>query len=387
MSADRDFAARVIREYDAQGSHRTGTEVDAACAEWLAALVREIGFVPELEAFSLERVVPGPAFVRVGGRKIDGLPLFDAAFTSERSVEGVLGEAGSDAPIGLVEVRPGGEAPDLELARRGYQHQLIIAVTKGNRPGLAPRNAWHFREPYGPPVLQVSSEQGEFLRKHLGEEVQAVATATRESTTALNVITVVPGRDESAEPVVVMTPRSGWWRCASERGGGIVCWLEALRALADANPVRDVVFLASSGHELGHLGLDDFLAEYADIADNAAAWVHFGASIGAAGGQLHLFTSNDRLEHLTVEAIGDCSCPLPRLVDHGTMPPGESRNIHERGQDYVSLIGGSDFFHLPDDRWPDAVDIDAVVCYAEALSKVVLALAEAGHPGAGTEDD
>lgn len=377
MTPDRDFAARIIREFDAQGSHRTGTEVDAASAEWLAALVRDIGFVPELEAFSLDRVVPGPAFVRVGGKKIDGLPLFDASFTPERGIEGIIGEVGSDSPIGLVEVRPGGEAPELELARRGYQHQLIIAATRANRPGLAPRNAWHFREPYGPPVLQVSSEHADLLRKHLGEEVHAVAAATRESTTALNVITVVPGRDESAEPIVVMTPRSGWWRCAGERGGGIVCWLESLRALAEATPQRDVVFLASSGHELGHLGLEDFLAEHADIADRAAAWVHFGASIGAARGQLHLFTSNDRLEHLAIEAIGAASCALPRLVEHGTLPPGESRNIHERGQDYISLIGGSDFFHLPDDRWPDAVDLGAVACYADAFASVVLNLAGA----------
>lgn len=384
MPPDRDFAARVIREYDAQGAHRTGTEVDAVSAEWLAGLVRSIGFVPELEAFSLDRVNPGPSFIRIGGRKIDGLPLFDAGFTTEQGVRGTLGELGSDAPIGFVEVRPGGEAPDLELARRAYQHQLIVAVTKGSRPGLAPRNAWHFREPYGPPVLQVSSEHGDFLRRHLGEEALAVAAATREATTALNVIAVVPGREETSEPVVVMTPRSGWWRCASERGGGLVCWLTAMKALAEASPARDVVFLASSGHELGHLGLEDFLTEHAEIADRAVAWVHFGASIGAARGQLHLFTSDDRLEGLTIEAIGASSCTLPRLVDRGTTPPGESRNIHERGQAYISLIGGSDFFHLPDDRWPDAVDVGAVACYAEALARVVLALAEAESPA---EDD
>ena len=53
--------------------------------------------------------------------------------------------------------------------------------------------------------------------------------------------------------------RSGWWGCASERGGGLACWLEIMRAMCAARPVRDTLFLASSGHELGHLGLDAFI--------------------------------------------------------------------------------------------------------------------------------
>jgi hypothetical protein len=35
--------AAVIHAYDAQGNHRTGTEVDNASAEWLAEQVRQLG--------------------------------------------------------------------------------------------------------------------------------------------------------------------------------------------------------------------------------------------------------------------------------------------------------------------------------------------------------
>ena len=56
-----------------------------------------------------------------------------------------------------------------------------------------------------------------------------------------------------------MTPRSSWWQSTAERGGGLVCWLESLRALVASSPVCDVIFTANSGHELGHLGLDDFM--------------------------------------------------------------------------------------------------------------------------------
>src|SRR5215469_5775013 len=43
---------------------------------------------------------------------------------------------------------------------------------------------------------------------------------------------------------------------------------------------------ANSGHELGHLGLDDFMARRPGwerpISKGGAPWIHFGANIGAA---------------------------------------------------------------------------------------------------------
>ena len=68
-----------------------------------------------------------------------------------------------------------------------------------------------------------------------------------------------------------MTPRSSWWQSTAERGGGLVAWLETLRALLAAPPARPVIFTANSGHELGHLGLDDFVAQ-------PVACMHVGGS-------------------------------------------------------------------------------------------------------------
>jgi hypothetical protein len=42
--------AAVIQDYDAQGNHRTGTEVDRASAEWLANRLRHLGAEPSLVA-------------------------------------------------------------------------------------------------------------------------------------------------------------------------------------------------------------------------------------------------------------------------------------------------------------------------------------------------
>ena len=98
--------AAVIRAYDAQGNHRTGTEVDRASAEWLANNVRKLGVEPSLEAFTLSRVDPQSCYLRIGDRRIDGVPLFDAGFTAMEGVRGRLGSLGSDAEIGLAETTP-----------------------------------------------------------------------------------------------------------------------------------------------------------------------------------------------------------------------------------------------------------------------------------------
>ena len=170
-------------------------------------------------------------------------------------------------------------------------------------------NAGSFTAPFGVPVLQVGSEHGEWLDAvvRAGTPLQLVAQATRTRVEAQNVVVSVKARPAAGtpelSPIVVMTPRSGWWHCASERGGGLACWLEALRALASAGVPRSATFVASSGHELGHLGLESFIDRRFDLVKGAAAWVHLGANIGAANGRARLQSSDDRIEQLAVAAM------------------------------------------------------------------------------------
>jgi hypothetical protein len=172
-----------------------------------------------------------------------------------------------------------------------------------------------------------------------------------------------------------MTPRSGWWSCAAERGGGLVCWLESMRTVAAAGPDRDVIFAATSGHELNHFGLESFMERRPAIALKAFAWVHFGASIGAAlEPRIAFYASDDRLERLAAGEMLTAGAPRPQFARRRQRPGGESRNIHVAGGSYVSLLGGNALFHLEADRYPAAVDLDAVVAYATAFSSVVLKL-------------
>lgn len=371
--------SRTIQAYDAQGVHRTATDVDDSSAAWLADEARSAGADAVLEEFDLGRIDVRAAFLQAGDRTIDGLPLFDGGFTDERGVSGRLGTPETDTEIALVELDSAGissEGRSIAELRRSTRHRALVAVTGGAIAGLSPTNAAAFAHPFGVPVLLVSSEARDLLRDHARRrtEVRLVAHAVPVADRASNLVAAVRGRRRDLAPVVVMTPRSGWWHCAAERGGGIACWLEACRAAAGARSARTALLVASSGHELGHFGLDAFISKRPDLVKGAAAWIHLGANIGAAGGTVRLQASDDAIESMAADALKRAGAEVRQRVPRDTVPAGEARNIHVGGGRYVSLLGSSRFFHSLADRWPSAVDAVAVANHATAVAALTLSL-------------
>jgi hypothetical protein len=393
---------RIIHAFEEQGFHRTGTSVDRISANWLREEARAAGLTGSLESFSIQRVDPMAAALGVGDRRIDGIPLFDAAFTTEQGIRGRLGSLDSDAEIGLAETIPNaaGVGP-LGDARRKNRHKAIVCVTRGGQPGLCPSNADSFLHPFGPPVLQVGSEHAVWLQEQAqrGIEVQVWAHARRTTAEAFNVTAKVAGADSTLPPLVIMTPRSGWYRCASERGGGLACWLELMRVLSRAQPARDVVFVASSGHELGHLGINAFVDRRPGIVTGSVGWIHLGANIGAArraGNQQRpadttpvvppsarlpqargntVQASDDEIERMLAEAMTSRELTITVRVPRNRVPGGEAEVVHRGGGRYASVIGSNAMFHHPSDRGPDVIDARAIDAFVEAFTMVATRLA------------
>ena len=119
---------------------------------------------PRLEPFELSRVDLNATFFEIDRHRIEGLPMFDGAFTDPEGVRGALGGIESDRPIAWIKVNPNAEA-QLRKARERSGLHALIAVTMGQHPGLCPVNAAFFSDPFGPPVLQVSSEELPALEK------------------------------------------------------------------------------------------------------------------------------------------------------------------------------------------------------------------------------
>ena len=140
----------------------------------------------------------------------------------------------------------------------------------------------------------------------------------------------------------------------------------------------DVVFTANSGHELGHLGLDAFIARRPgrelSVEMGGAVWVHYGANIGAEGGELSVLSAAPDLAALAAEELTSAGCPPGRIAPPNLVPSGETRDIHRAGGRYVTLVGTNPWFHLPEDRWPHAVDAVAVARIAAGAAAMVLRL-------------
>ena len=274
---------------------------------------------------------------------------------------------------------------DFRSYRRDTAHRAAVTVTGGPAngvpEGLALLNAPDFKEPFGPPVLQVASRHRAWLADAAaaGATARVVARVTRRPEEVFNVTATLRGREPSQAAVFVMTPRSGWWTCASERGGGIAVWLEMIRGMAASpTPRRTTVFLASTGHELGHYGLEEFLRTRSRLVRGAAAWIHLGANFGAAvGGAPLLQASSLELQDRATDALERAGEAPARRRPVGETAAGEARHIHDGGGTYLSIVGDNGLFHHPWDRWPDAVDVDRIARYARAFTQVGLQLANA----------
>lgn len=372
-----------IRGWDAISDHRTGTAGDCATAKWLADRLRDAGAEPRLDEFPFERRILRNCAVGVGKRRAEGVPLFDGGLTAAQGMQGKLGllaDGEGDIAVASFASHGADDATRLLQQARRQGTRPIIAYSEAAdiAPGLALLNAPRYASPFGPPVLQVATEHGPWLVAAAQRRAAAnfVAHATLERTTACNVLATVPGSDRALAPLYVMTPRSAWWTCTAERGGGIALWLECVRRCAAAPGARSVHFLATTGHELGHLGLARLLEDQPSIVGEAHAWLHLGANFAAAQGHLRLQALAE-LMPLATEALAAEGAQPDSFLPAGARPGGEAANIHDAGGRYVSLIGSQRWFHHPDDRWPATIDLPRTERICRGFLRIAASLAAA----------
>jgi hypothetical protein len=362
-----------LAAWDSQGSHRTATSGDEAGADWLAGVAAALGATVIEERFALDRIDPIEGSVTFDGATIEGVALFDAPAGTAEGKAGPIGHV--EATIGVGEVDPRAVySGQFRAMREASPHAALVLATVAEAPGLALLNAELFPGHYGPPILQVASEHARVLADaaRRGANMRVTIRLARQRVKARNVVATVRGSDRSAPPLVVMTPRSSWWTSTAERGGGLVCWLACLKTVLAERPVRDVVFTANSGHELGHLGLDAFTQARPGL-EQRATWLHWGANIGAAKGRLTVMSGHDDLRRAMsalLTTMGQTHVMAPAEM----VPSGETRDLHRAGGRYVTLVGSNQLFHLSQDRLPHAVDIATVGRSAEAAARIVSAL-------------
>ena len=377
----KDRIARTIREYSEQGIHRSGTDGDLENAAWLSGRIRSLGLEQELDTFSFKRVRPLECSLAIDGKTVEAVPLYDCVYTDGDGISGRLGEIGSDADIGVVSAFPMASSPGgqrLDKARREDRHKAIVVLTdEGMPPGITITNAEDFKTPFGPPTVQVSNADARWIRGAIasGAEARVVAHCDYVDAKGINVGTTIRGKNPNLAPLIVMTPRSGWWSCASERGGGMAAWLEMMRAISRAGADRDVIFTANTGHELGHIGLAHYLGSREALIKDAHMWIHLGANFAAAVSPgVGVQSSDEKARKLMLGVLSQQGLKPDGETEPGQRPLGEARNIYDGSGRYISVLGRNGLFHHPSDIWPDPVDLKKTTRWVAAFTEIGLRL-------------
>ena len=198
--------AAFIRDHDAQGEHRCGSDVDMASAHWLASSIESFGAEPNLIGFDMARVDQEVGQLAIDGEVFEGSIQYDGGQTCSEGISGTMGRLGSHHPIGVR--LPEHSASALMEARQSGEHVAIISVARQSKHAPA------FNSPFGPAVLHLPPEAVVRIEALIGAETHFVASANRTPTQAFNVEAGIRGSDASLAPLVVLTARSGWWQCA-----------------------------------------------------------------------------------------------------------------------------------------------------------------------------
>ena len=384
----------TIREYDLQGIHRTGTQVDDENASWLTEKIDGFGLKASGDPFEFNRLNIQEVGLEVEGLNIRGIPLFDCTYTDSVGILGTAGEIGSNADIGVAAVTnshsvspdyelnvPKLNVKDLDLQRESETHKAIVVVSDlgflSDEPALL--NAPSFLHPFGPPVVQISIKDWFRIKDSFeaGRTFRIFANCDHIESKARNVSVTIQGTERYLPPLIVMTPRSGWWACTSERGGGVAGWLEIVRAVNRITPKRDVVFTANTGHELGHIGLQQFLKNNPKLTEESAIWIHLGANFASRSPDKAILQYSDHeLKGLVNSYLIGTTLQGTKEIPIGQRPGGEVESVYDFHGRYISLVGSNKLFHHPLDRWPLSVEIEKVVQWIQVLVNISLDLSQ-----------
>jgi hypothetical protein len=371
------WAARLVAAFDASGVHRVGTPGDLASGAWFAEEAAQSGVAIARLPVPIQCTLVEEAYLECAELRIDGLPMFDSPACA--GVSGTLcasegpGDNGFAAfPSNAASIK----GQPLERLRRASTHAALVVATRVTGDSLAPINAQYYTTPFGPPVLQVAGMHHAFLAEQAARNtpVQLVSRYRREAVDSFN-IAAHAASGTSVPPIVVVTPRTGWWESTAERAGGMVAWLAALHAAGQlqraGHLTRDVMAWATCGHELGHLGLQALIHRHRPLITSAHSWLHLGANLGGAGTLTLRVRAVDAVEAQSMRdlLVAEGYPAQHILVEPGSTISGEGHDLTHLGAKVLSLAGSNRHFHAASDRWPANVNAPGVASIARAVAR------------------
>lgn len=308
-----------LQRYLGFGIKRAGGVGDIGCGEWLAGELEKLGYrierqtfqVPWFEASMAElvcdgarvEVYPQPIVVPTGPGIEGPFVRVDAGGRWEGEMRGAI--ALVDLPHARWSstlAKPFREPVSAAFAAGAA---AAVAITNGPSGQVIALNA-DGREPMfaGPLALLAPAHAGPMLAAVMQRKPARLRMEGKGGTRpAFNFV----GRIDRGKGrwLAVSTPRSGWFACAAERGGGIAVWLHLARWAARALPDHDLAFVCNTGHEYEYLGAAEAIKAIAPPPAATALWLHLGANLAArdwhdAAGPVTPLSSVDPQRYLSV---------------------------------------------------------------------------------------
>jgi hypothetical protein len=361
----------VIAYYNL-GEHRTATEADLKTSQWLADQLRAAGLATTFQSFRLRQFFIRQTHLAIGDRNIRAFPLWFPRATGPSPINATLAAfdktAGSrpvQGKIALVKFPFDARSSVLEGHREIISAAskdgalAVVAITEGPTKEIIALNSPTGAEPWPIPVMLISPRDEPLLTAVERAGAKASLLLDGEDDADAKAKNVIARLDRGKDLIVVSTPQSGWFRCAAERGPGIALFLGLARWASRRPSGASFLFVSTSGHELGGVGMQAFQKELAPKPERVLCWVHLGAGIAtfsweetATGwkrlqepdSKRYLMASPDLVPLLTTTFAG-----LPGLTPTVGRAVGEFEFMLKAGYHTFGIAAGHRFHHTPAD--------------------------------------
>lgn len=362
-----------VETYDSFGIHRYGSAGIQRAMDWLADRLRTDGLTIEEQRFSIgKQYFLDAASLTVGGKILAVLPQWwipedKASFSLSAPIAN-----GGDATGKFVRLHiPYDQGAYLNKTHRELiagaiaKHPAAVLLSIGHPSGeIFTYNVAQTDEPWPVPVILVAAKDEPLLEaaETAGASVSVSVQGHYEKGVAgRNLIGRLDrGKDRT---IVVSTPVSSWFTSTCERAPGIAAFLATASYAARSLPDANFIFVATTGHEIGHGGMELFLHDKAPKPDRVAAWIHYGASLACYqrvrdGGDWRIVPEVDsKARYIGVSAslaatIDRRFQDVPAIRMQGDRAAmGELRDVFAAGYpNFIGMFGLHPLFHTPIDR-------------------------------------
>ena len=390
----RALFADVV-EYAAFGDHRTASGSDNRTSLWLRARLARLGFGVELPEVPFPLYTPLDCTLRIGDVTLRAFPAWPVV-TASRPVTAplALGDSGDIAGKIAVLSPPYRQGSSLTLPGFGDAVMRaerngavgVVIVTAGPTGDVIALNADPARFSWHVPVVLVAGRDGGAAMDAARRQAVAEMRLSARVDVSARGTNVVARRSGKGRTVVVSTPKSGWFSCAGERGSGIAVWL-AMAATLAARTDADLLFVATTGHEIEGAGGEMLLTHQAPPPDAVRLWTHIGANIasndvdfsgpsprrlGTPYPQRGILVSENLMDSAVRSFRGQVGYAEPVAMD-SPKAVGEVLIYRRRGyQPLIGLVGAHPLHHTRLDQPVLATSPEALEPVARGLATLLL---------------